>query len=544
MARGRSIRDLFVRIGFDADDAPLRRIDRGVNSLKSNLRLLRTGLFAAFGAGGAAGLLLNLAGQFEQTELSFEVLLGSAEKAKALLQDLFNFAKTTPFEIRDVLGAAKQLKAFGFETEELLPTLKRLGDVAAGVTRPGERLSDTFNRIALNFGQVRTQTRLLGKDANQFAIAGIPIFEEISKVMGVATENVRDLGQKGQISFDIVEQAFINMSSEGGQFFNLMERQSKTFLGIISNIKDLIVLVSADIGKALLPQARKLLNLFLGFVETSKEAIIKKGRQIFTDIGKGMLFALRVAKDLGSTLLDLTEIFGGLENTIKLVTIALLSMFTISVLSGIGNLTIGIVSLALAFTRLGNAAAIAQIKAVALPLLVGVGLVALGLIIDDIIGKVKGKDSLIGLIEDAFEVRFPKAFSKAKRDLEDFLNTMKIFFDTATSGFKTLFGFLTFKVPEIPLPTIGGFNRLLNQLTGGALSGISNLIGQGDVFGLNPATSPATTTATTINRGSSVVFGDINITAPPGADAEEIGRVFKEDILPQAYRNLQLKVLQ
>lgn len=542
MARGRSIRDLFVRIGIDADDTPLRDIDRGVDRLKSNFRALRNVALFALGSGGLGGFLLKLGGEFEQTEVAFETMLGSAEKAKTVLNDLFQFAAKTPFEIRGVLSAARQLLAFGIAPEKLIENLTVLGNVAAGTVGPGQSLQENFAGIARNFGQVRTQMRLLGRDANDFANRGIPIFEEVAKIMGVSTENIRQLGADGSISFDIVEQAFVNMSSEGGRFFNLMEKQSRTFLGIWSNIKDIIVLTAKDLGKTLLPQAKAVQLQFLKFLEVNKQIIQQRGKKIFTEIGKGMLFALKIAKSFLSTLVDLTGIVGGLENAIKLATAALFIMFSVSMLSGIGSIAIGLIKVAGAFTAIGNAAAIAQIKAFAFPLLVGTALLALGLIIDDITAAFKGQRNVI---LETFEEKFPKAFKEAKRDLEDFMDTMKQFFETAKSGFVTGGKFLGKTIlPALTAPSglglqspLGFINSLIDAVTFGSLGKISNLTGLN--FGLSPATSP---TVNNINRSTplSMTVGDINVITQPGADAEEIGEtirsVIKEDILFPASR--------
>ena len=441
MAKGLSLRDLFVRIGFDADDAPLVRIDRGVTSLKSNLRTLRNVSIAMLGSGGIGGIFLKLAGEFEQVELSFEVMLGSAEEAATVLEELYDFAKTTPFEVKEVIGAAKQLKAFGFEVDELIPTLTRLGDVASGVVRPGDSLSQTFQRIALNFGQVRTATRLLGRDANQFAIAGIPIFKELAKVMGVAQSDVRKMGESGAISFDIVEQAFINMSGEGGQFFNLMQRQSKTFLGIWSNIRDVITLVAKDIGKTLLPQAKAIEIQFLKFLEVSKRLIIQKGKKIFEEIGKGMIFTIKIGKQLINALLQVTDVFGGLGNTIKGVTILLASMFALSTITAIGNITSTVFSLAKAFLFAGNSALLAQTKAALFPLAVGILVAAFGLLVEDVLVALRGGVSVTGKVLKKLEEAFPGIIEKIKEfgtttinEFKSIISTVKIFINESAKS--------------------------------------------------------------------------------------------------------------
>jgi tape measure domain-containing protein len=472
----------------------------------------------ALGTGGLGGFLLKLSGEFEQVEVSFETLLGSAEKAKIVLNDLFQFAAKTPFEIRGVLAAARQLLAFGIAPEKLIKNLTILGNVAAGTVGPGQSLQENFAGIARNFGQVRTQMRLLGRDANDFANRGIPIFEEVAKVMGVSVESIRKLGAEGSISFDVVEQAFINLSSEGGRFFNLMDKQSRTFLGIWSNIKDIVVLTAKDIGKTLLPQAKSVQNQFLAFLEINKKIIQQRGKKIFTEIGNGMLFALKIAKDFISTLVELTGIVGGMENAIKLATAALFLMFATSVLSGIGNLALGLIKVAGAFVAIGNAAAIAQIKAFAFPLLVGAALLALGLIIDDIVAAFTGKRNII---VEAFEKNFPNAFrvtrdalQKTKEAFIDFFDLLDLKQKAPGTGGRTRAEVLTETLSQI-INAIKNFG--FTRIPAGAAPG------GGFVGGAAFRFPPANTVNTTTQNAPVSIQNSVTVNAPPGADGDEIG---------------------
>jgi hypothetical protein len=553
MPNGRSIRDLFVRIGFDTNFAPLEQVDRGVNSLKANLRTLRNVALLALGSGGLGGFFLKLSGEFEQAEVAFEVMLGSAEKAQKVLEDLYNFAKTTPFEIREIIGAGKQLLAFGFEAENLVDILTTLGNVAAGTVSPGQSLGENFRALARNLGQVRTQQRLLGRDALDFATRGVPIYEELAKVMGVQVSQVKNLQAQGAISFDFVEKAFQNMSAEGGRFFNLMERQSKTFLGIWSNIKDVVVLVAKDLGNTLLPQAKSVELQFLKFLEVNKKIIIQRGRKIFTEIGNGIMFALRMAKDFISALIEMTDVVGGLENAIKIATAAMLIMFSLSMLTSIGNIVTGLFKMATAFKAIGTAAAFAQIKAFAFPLLVATALAAMLLIVQDLVNffDPEGKESLTGLILDAFENKYPKAFRSAKRGLDDFINTLKQFYETAKSGLLTPVNLLG----EIPdylkqrAPGAGGRTNLqtLEDFFTTSVEAIRNFrlipIGQNEAFqGGFVGTPPFARQGDT-----NISVGDINVTAP-GANPDEIANtikdVFESDILFPASRSLRPSEVQ
>ncbi|MCK5610316.1 tape measure protein [Candidatus Pacearchaeota archaeon] len=540
MAKGRSIRDLFVRIGFDADDAPLRKIDRGVDSLKGNLRTLRNVLIGTTGVVAGFGFALREAAKFEQTKIAFEVLLGSAERANSLLKDLFETARTTPFLIPQILKAGQQLIALGTPMEEVVDILRMLGNVASGTNTELFLIVDAFSKA-------RATGFLMGEVFRQFRRQGVPITAELEKITGKTGQSLRKMGAAGEITFDLLLQAFKNMTGEGGRFFNLMERQSKTTLGILSNIKDSIIIAAIRIGEGLLPQVKKLEKVFFDFLETNKKIIQIRGKKIFVEIGKGISFAFNIAKDFLSTLVDMTDIVGGLENAIKLATATMFIMFSISMLSGIGNIAIGLFMIAKAFTAIGNAAAIAQIKAFAFPLLVGVALASLGLIIQDIVNAFdpEGKNSLTRLILDNFETNYPRAFNKAKRNLKDFIDTMKLFAKTAKEGLLTPVD-VAGKIPEFlsrKAPGAGGRTNLetLTDFFKTSFEAIKS-------FRLTPI-SPGESGGGFVGKPPfggqtiSINVGDINVTTPPGADNGEIAStiktVFEDDILFPAHRSLR-----
>ena len=149
-------------------------------SLALGAAITAIGVAGAFAFGG----LVVMAGEFEQTNIAFTTMLGSAEKAQELLADLAEFAAKTPFQIPDVEKNAKLLLAMGIEVENIIPTMKSLGDVAAGLNVP-------LARIALNFGQVKTQSRLTGRELRDFNIAGVPLLQEIAKNMGLTEQAVK-----------------------------------------------------------------------------------------------------------------------------------------------------------------------------------------------------------------------------------------------------------------------------------------------------------------------------------------------------------------
>lgn len=186
--------------------------------------------------------LVNVRGQFQQLEIAFSTMLKSKEKADKLMAELVDIAAKTPFDLQGVASSAKQMLAYGSSAENVGDELVMLGNVAAGV---GSQLSE----IAYLYGTLRTQGRAYATDIRQFAGRGIPIYEELAKVLGVTKDEVSSLVTAGKVGFKEVEQAFKNMTSESGIYYNLMEEQSKSLTGQLSNLGDAWDTMLNEIGK-------------------------------------------------------------------------------------------------------------------------------------------------------------------------------------------------------------------------------------------------------------------------------------------------------
>lgn len=186
--------------------------------------------------------LVNVRGQFQQLEIAFSTMLKSKEKADKLMSELVDIAAKTPFDLQGVASSAKQMIAYGSSAENVGDELVMLGNVAAGV---GSQLSE----IAYLYGTLRTQGRAYAVDIRQFAGRGIPIYEELAKVLGVTKDEVSGLVKEGKVGFKEVEQAFKNMTGESGIYYNLMQEQSKSLTGQLSNLGDAWDTMLNKIGK-------------------------------------------------------------------------------------------------------------------------------------------------------------------------------------------------------------------------------------------------------------------------------------------------------
>lgn len=193
-----------------------------------------------------AGLVRQIAatrGEFQQLEVAFTTLLQNKEKADALMSQMVDLAAKTPFDLKGVADGARQLLAYGFAAEDITGTLTRLGNVAAGLGLPLERLTYLYGTTAV-------QGRLYARDMLQFTSSGIPVLQEMAKMYGKTTEEINEMVSAGKIGFEDVKKVIEGMTNEGGQFYNLMQEQSKTITGLISNLGDALDTMFNDIGKS------------------------------------------------------------------------------------------------------------------------------------------------------------------------------------------------------------------------------------------------------------------------------------------------------
>lgn len=202
-----------------------------------------TAYFTLQGASAFIKQVVAVRSQFQQLEISFGTMLKSKEKANALMSQMADLAAKTPFGLEEVSEGAKRLLAFQVPAEEVTETLRRMGDVAAGLGVPMGQLIHVY-------GQVKAQGKLMTNDLYQFMNAGIPIIAELSKVVGKSETEIKDMVSAGKIGFPEVQAVIKNMTNEGGLFFNLMAEQSKSLGGQISNLGDSFDQMLNDIGKA------------------------------------------------------------------------------------------------------------------------------------------------------------------------------------------------------------------------------------------------------------------------------------------------------
>lgn len=186
--------------------------------------------------------IVQTRGQFQQLEIAFETMLGSQSKAKKLMDEMVNTAAKTPFDLMGVAEGAKQLMAYGTSADKVNDTLVRLGNIASGLSIP-------LNDIVYLYGTTMVQGRLYAQDVRQFTGRGIPLVKELAEKYGVTAEKINEMVSAGKIGFKEVEEVLNKMTNAGGQFYNLMEKQSASLTGQISNLEDAWDTVLNDFGE-------------------------------------------------------------------------------------------------------------------------------------------------------------------------------------------------------------------------------------------------------------------------------------------------------
>ena len=235
--------------------------------------MLSATLLGGLGFEQLAGSIFNTRSQFQQLEISFNTMLGSADKSKQLMDELIQTAAHTPFDLSSVTSGAKQLLAYGTEAKDVNKTLVQLGDIASGLNIP---LGD----LVYLYGTTVSQGRMFTVDLRQFMGRGVPLAEELGKILHQNTTEVQESVSKGKVTSDIFKEAIANMTQAGGRFGGLMEQQSKTLEGQWSNIGDSVQQAFNEIGKKSEGVFSSGLSIISAMVENWQEVIKTIGTAI------------------------------------------------------------------------------------------------------------------------------------------------------------------------------------------------------------------------------------------------------------------------
>jgi len=260
----RNLGDMVVAIKGDSSGLD-KSIDKSEKTLDSFSKSIgKVGLALSAGVTTPLVLLgkkfLESSGQFQMYQTSFETMLGSAGKAAAKIQELQKMAAATPFELSDLASAAKTLLQFDIAQEKVIPTLKALGDISQG---NGQR----FQALSLAFGQASASGKLMGQDLLQMINAGFNPLQEISKKTGESISSLKEKMSAGGISAEMLSDAFVSATAEGGKFFGGMEAASKTLPGLLSTLNDDFMTMGRSFSDNMLPAAMDVVKSLSGMAK-------------------------------------------------------------------------------------------------------------------------------------------------------------------------------------------------------------------------------------------------------------------------------------
>lgn len=229
-------------------------VTKGANNVEKHIRAMAAPL-SIFGLSlGAIGLnALKTARDFEQYRVSFEVLLGSQARAKALMEEITVYAAKTPFEMPELVDGTRRLLAFGIGVKEVVPLLGRLGDLSMGNKDKLERMTDAF-------GKVKARGKANMRDLNRFIEAGVPIVAQLAKNHQTSAAAIMEMTEKGRIGYKDVEQAIVSLTSAGGQFEGMTIKQGQTLQGVWSTLTDSWNIATAQLADGFLPKIKELVR--------------------------------------------------------------------------------------------------------------------------------------------------------------------------------------------------------------------------------------------------------------------------------------------
>lgn len=218
-------------------------------------------LTAVVGAAGLASKAIDLSSQAEQTQISMQVMLGSAEKARAMIDQLRTLAASTPLELKGLTENAKLMLGFGVNSKQVVENLRMLGDITGGN-------AEKMHLLSLAFSQSSAAGRLMGQDLLQMINAGFNPLQEISEKTGISLTDLKKRMEDGQISFAAVREAFRSATSEGGRFNGMLEEQSKTFAGRVGKMRDAFQVLLVKVGEQVLPILAKFADQNTAVIQT------------------------------------------------------------------------------------------------------------------------------------------------------------------------------------------------------------------------------------------------------------------------------------
>lgn len=313
----------------------------GVSDEMKKMKTLITGFIAAYGGKKLWDLLIGSNAEMEQYTTSLEVMLGSAEKASAMIAEMREFAAKTPLTLDNVISSGTMLMSYGVDESNLIGTMTKLGDLASGN-------AEKMDRITLAYGQMLAKGKVTGEELRQMAEAGVPLQTALAESIGVTGEEFSKMVSKGEVGIDALNKAITELTTGDGKFAGMMEKQSQTMQGMLSTMQDNITEFFRKMGEGAFGEVKSALQEASDLLaEWEKDGTLDKWAQGVGVMLKNLIAFLKQAISVG---LDFKEA----------IIAGAVALGTFKIAIGIGNVISAAVASIQHFTTATKAATAAQ----------------------------------------------------------------------------------------------------------------------------------------------------------------------------------------
>lgn len=313
----------------------------GVSDEMKKMKTLITGFIAAYGGKKLWDLLIGSNAEMEQYTTSLEVMLGSAEKASAMIAKMREFAAKTPLTLDNVISSGTLLMGYGADESNLIGTMTKLGDLASGN-------AEKMDRITLAYGQMLAKGKVTGEELRQMTEAGVPLQTALAESIGVTGEEFSKMVSKGEVGIDALNKAIAELTTGDGKFAGMMEKQSQTMQGMLSTMQDNITEFFRKMGEGAFGEVKSALqDVSDQLAEWEQDGTLDEWAQGVGVMLKNLIAFLKQAISVG---LDFKEA----------IIAGAVALGTFKIAIGMGNVISATVSAIKSFTTATKAATTAQ----------------------------------------------------------------------------------------------------------------------------------------------------------------------------------------
>lgn len=313
----------------------------GVSDEMNKMKTLITGFIAAYGGKKLWDLLIGSNAEMEQYTTSLEVMLGSTEKASAMIEKMRDFAAKTPLTLENVISGGSLLMSYGVDESNLIDTMTKLGDLASGN-------AEKMDRITLAYGQMLAKGKVTGEEFMQMTEAGVPLQTALAESIGVTGEEFSKMVSAGKVGIDDLNKAITGLTTGNGKFAGMMEKQSETMQGMLSTLQDNVSEFFRKMGEGAFGEVKSALQEVSDLLaEWEEDGTLDKWAQGVGVMLKNLVAFLKTAISVG---LDFKEA----------IIAGAVALGTFKIAIGIGNVISATVAAVKSFSTATKAATAAQ----------------------------------------------------------------------------------------------------------------------------------------------------------------------------------------